>query len=90
MLTVDEASAIGKEACLNKMGKEFVERHKGFATYGVGEHGERVFCFIGIDHLHRNNAGGLLLDDEPFPCRVSCNVDKKDGSVSFVEFVKPE
>ena len=87
MLSVDEAKQIGKQACLDKLGKDFVQQHKEFSSFGSGEFDGKVFCFIGVDPFHQSSGKGLILDHEKFPYRVSCTVDKQDGRVEFIECV---
>ena len=87
MLSVEEATRIGQEACINKLGIGFVQQHQGFGSFGYGEIDGKVFCFVGVDPFHQSSGKGLILDHQKFPCRISCTVDIETGEVVFVECV---
>ena len=40
---------IGKNACIESLGRSFVEAHKADACFAVQEMADRLFCFLGID-----------------------------------------
>ena len=46
MLTIDEARQKGLNACIDLLGREFMQqyKHQGCAAWGVTENG--VFCFV--------------------------------------------
>jgi hypothetical protein len=90
MLTVIEAKEIGINACIEKLGKEFVKENSGRASSGYGKHDDMVFCFVGVDPELIADSEVLSLDRVPFPYRASCNVSLMGGSVEFVEIVIPE
>lgn len=92
MLNVETARKIGINACIDKLGRDFVLANKDFATSAYGENGDGVFCFVGVDNkCHAKNRGGLVLDSQSaFPYRVSCNVSLLDGMAKFIECVLPK
>ena len=49
MLSVEAARKIGINACIDKLGREFVLAHRDRATSAYGESDEGVFCFVGVD-----------------------------------------
>ena len=51
MLTLNEARMIGKNACIEKIGKEFYEKYKETSTTAYGDFIEDgvVFCYVGVD-----------------------------------------
>ena len=51
MLTCDEARALGRNACIQKIGIEFYEKYRTSATIAYGDFSEEgvVFCYVGVD-----------------------------------------
>ncbi len=92
MISIREAMRIGINACIDKLGSEFVQRHRDSSTSAYGETDDGVFCFVGVDDNPSNSMpdGVLILDSESkFPYRVSCNVSLEDGAYHFLECVVP-
>ena len=92
MLSVEAARKIGINACIDKLGREFVLAHRDRATSAYGESDEGVFCFVGVDDgfVSQNTDHVLVLDSQSkFPYRASCNISLEDGTPHFIEFVVP-
>lgn len=92
MLNVYVARRIGINACIDKLGRDFVLAHKDFSTSAYGESDDGVFCFVGVDDRRnlQEQEGVLLLDsDSEFPYRASCNVNLTSGIPHFIECVLP-
>ena len=92
MLSVEAAKKIGINACIEKLGREFVLAHKEYATSAYGESDDGVFCFVGVDDSckSRNSDRVLILDSHSeFPYRASCNISLTDGTPHFIECVVP-
>lgn len=92
MLSINEAKRIGINACIDKLGRDFVLAHKDSATSAYGESDDGVFCFVGVDDrcAFQNQEGVLILDSQSeFPYRASCNVNLADGTPVFIEYVVP-
>lgn len=92
MLNIDDARKIGINACIDRLGREFVSAHRDCATSAYGENDGGVFCFVGIDdgRVSQNRDGMLVLDDRAaFPYRASCNVSLRDGFPVFIECITP-
>ena len=92
MLNVETARRIGINACIDKLGREFVKANKEYATSAYGETDEGVFCFVGVDNIYQSkNTDSLLVLDSnsEFLYRASCNVNLYDGMFTFVECVLP-
>lgn len=92
MLTTEAARKIGINACIDKLGRDFVQAHRDSSTSAYGESEDGVFCFVGVDDapVFPEFDGTLVLDSvSPFPYRVSCNVALEDGSLSFLECILP-
>lgn len=96
MLTVEAARRRGVNACIDKLGRDFVLAHRetSSASYAVepDENGD-VFCFVGVDdrqYDYSKKREVLVLDGgTPFPYRASCNVNINNESVVFTECVLP-
>lgn len=92
MLNVEMARKIGINACIDKLGREFVLAHKDRATSAFGESENGVFCFVGVDDGAASTSCDniLVLDSHSaFPYRASCNVSLSDGVLNFIECVIP-
>lgn len=86
MLTVEVARKVGINACIDKIGREYVLSHKDCATSAYGECADGVYCFVGVDTEYRslNSDRVLILDGRSrFSHSASCNVDLETGAVSF-------
>ncbi len=93
MLSVNEARKIGINACIDKLGRDFVRKYKDSCVYAYGESEDGVYCFVGVNDnpdCYDNDTDVLILDStSKFPYRVSCNVRLTDGAVTFIECVLP-
>ena len=77
MLNVEMAIEIGINACIDKLGREFVRTHREQAVAAFAEYENGVFCFVGVDEgtVHENSDTVFILDScSVFPYRVSCYV----------------
>lgn len=92
MLTIKEAARIGINACIDKLGRDFVLAHRDNGSSAYGESDGGVFCFVGVDDKPwvSESADSIILDStSQFSYRASCNVRLTDGTVDFVECVLP-
>ena len=92
MLTFENARKIGLNACIDKIGRNFVMANKDAIAVAYGDSEEGVFCFVGVDtaYVSRNCADTLVLDStSKFQYRVSCNVRLADGVTDFIECIAP-
>lgn len=95
MLTIEAARKIGINACIDKIGRDFLQKYKDSAVYayGDGETENSVFCYVGVDdkpYVPEKNPEVLVLDStSQFPYRASCNVRLEDGAMKFIECVLP-
>ena len=89
MLTFNEAKKIGVNACIDKIGREFVAEHRDTSSVAYGENKGKVFCFVGVndkpDNLPQNPTELMLDGGEKFPYSASCNVCMLNGTVDFLE-----
>lgn len=98
MLTFEEAKRIGKNACIEKIGREFYEKYKAFSVTAYGDFNDEgvTFCYIGVDTQppKENDSKTLILSDREkknaFPFSASCNVHLSNGAVEFLECKLPE
>lgn len=93
MLSIEAARKIGINACIDRIGRDFVFVNKDYATSAYGENEDSVFCFVGVDDKHqaKNIEGVLILDSRSeFPYRASCNVSLLSGATDFIECVSPK
>lgn len=91
-LNKETARKIGLNACIDKLGRDFVLAHRESATSAYGDREDGVFCFVGVDDApsDANQNGVLVLDSQSvFPYRVSCTVGLTDGTPRFLECVLP-
>ena len=95
MLTYAQAKKKGVNACLDKMGRDFVKRHEDTSCAGYGREEEYAFCYVGVDDRPEtvDESEDVILDDEKrakFPYLVSCNVWYRDGKIEFLDCILPE
>ena len=94
MLSIEAARKIGINACIDKIGRDFLRKYKDSAVYayGDGETENSVFCYVGVDDKPWVDVDPdvIVLDStSQFPYRVSCNVCLDDGAMKFIECVLP-
>lgn len=95
MLTIKEAARIGINACIDKIGRDFVLAHRGNGTSGYGENEEEnsVYCYVGVDdkpYVSPYPDDVLVLDSESkFPYYAKCNVSLTDGTTTFIDYALP-
>lgn len=94
MLTREAARKIGINACIDKIGRDFLQKHKDNAVYayGDGETENSVFCYVGVDDkpYESKHPDILVLDSESkFPYHASCNVSLTDGTTTFMDYALP-
>ena len=96
MLTADQARHVGIDACIEKIGREFVRDNADRVASVYGEHEGFVYCFVGISKelkrcLESTTPNMLRLTSDNSPLyRASCDVAIKDGSITFIETVVPK
>ena len=92
MLTIKEAARMGINACIDKLGRDFVLANRDNGTSAYGENDGVVFCFVGVDDKPwvSESPDTIVLDNtSQFPYRASCNVCLTDGAMTFLECVLP-
>lgn len=97
MLTVSEAKKIGRDACIEKIGRAFVEKHKENSVAAYGDFSDEgiVFCYIGVSDKPFTDtySESLVLSEEKnrkMPYGASCNVHLEDGNIEFIECNLPQ
>ena len=94
MMTYEDARKIGINACVDKLGREFVKQYRDSACSAYGDIEDHAYCFVGVSDSQERKWDGedIILDGNPgseFPYRASCNVWYVDGKVEFIECVLP-
>lgn len=93
MLTYEEARKIGVYACINKLGKDFVDKYRETSCSAYGDMEDHAVCFVGVSDQEDDLEGKLIVlssaPESRFPYRASCNVGYKDGKVTFLECILP-
>ena len=96
MLSLEDARKLGINACIDKLGRNFVMKYRDSSTSAYGtesDDDDNLFCFVGVDNKSASSLNGsdvIILDNTTkFPFRVSCNVNLKYGTTCFIECVLP-
>lgn len=90
MLTYEQAKEIGKDACVDKLGRDFVMQYRDTSCPGCAELGFGVYCFVGVDNSDdRYNYDNPVLTHRPWPYIARCIVRYKTGRIKFLECVVP-
>ena len=92
MLTFEEAKKIGINACIDKLGRDFVREHRDNGVSCYGEEDGIVSCYVGIDDKPCiiDTSGPIVLDHEShFPYYANCYVNRTDGKITFGDSVLP-
>lgn len=93
MLTIKEAKIIGRDACIEKIGREFVEKYRENSVAAYGDFSDEgiVFCYVGVSDkpFADTYSGSLVLSKrvkkKEMPYGVSCNVRLEDGEIEYLE-----
>lgn len=96
MLTFEEAKKIGIRACMDKIGYDFCMQHKDNAVSTYGEDDGIVYCFVGVSDQPEPDYDSLdyselkLTHENDWTYYASCNVDRSNGAIEFLECKVPE
>ena len=92
MLNEKEAIRLGLNACVDKMGRDFVLSHKDEAVMSYGKVDDDILCFLGVGNAKPNQYDGknLVLDStSKFQYYVNCKVNLLDGTKIFTNCELP-
>ena len=91
MLTYEKARQIGVDACIEKLGRDFVTKHQETSSSGFGDRGDHAFCFVGVDDRPEQIMEDelVLTSNGKFPYMARCNVRYSDGQIEFLDCVLP-
>lgn len=92
MLTYEEAREIGLNACIERLGRDFVNRFKDTSCDAYADMEDHAYCFVGVDNRDgRYGDGGvpILNSTNSFPFVARCNVRYSDGNISFFDCILP-
>lgn len=92
MLNLDTARKIGIDACIDKLGRDFVIANQDNASSGYGETEEGMYCVVCVtDEPGPELPPGVLQLDggPPWKYRASCIVNLENGALTFMDVVCP-
>ncbi len=92
MLTYDEARKIGINACIDRLGRDFVSKHRDNASSAFGDRIDHAYCFVGVsDQPETQMTDGLRLtsENDRFPYVARCKVAYDTGKITFLECILP-
>lgn len=93
MLTFDEAKKRGVDACIDKLGRDFVMKYREKSSAAYSDMDDFAYCFVGVtDRPDKNMDEELILSCAPedrFPYIARCNVNYNDGEITFLDCVLP-
>ena len=91
MITYEKAVEMGIDACIDKLGRDFVTKYKDTSSSAYGDRGDHAYCFVGVsDKPEEKMLDGLVLtSDNSFPYVARCTVSYVDGDISFLDCILP-
>ena len=93
MLTFEEAKKIGVNACIDKLGRDFVTQNRKKSSAAYSDMEDHAFCFVGVtDRPDKSMTDELVLSCDPqdrFPYVARCNVAYRDGEITFLDCTLP-
>ena len=91
MLTYEQAKKIGQEACVDRLGRDFVMKYRDSACPAFSDMDDRAYCFIGVNDKpeNRDEKQFVLTSGYKWPFSAQCTVRYEDGKVEFLECVIP-
>ena len=91
MLTFEQAKKIGVDACIEKLGRDFVNQFKDTSCDAYADMKDYAYCFVGVDNRENRYGEGVpaLTSTNKFPYVARCNVRYSDGDISFFDCVLP-
>ncbi len=91
MLTFEEAKRIGVDACIERLGRDFVNRYKDSSCSAYADMEEYAYCFLGVDNSpDRNDMRNVrLTENDSFPYIARCTVRYRDGNIDYLDCVSP-
>ena len=92
MITYEKARKIGVDACIDKLGRDFVMKYRDSSSSAYGDRGDHAYCFVGVSDkpAEKMQDGLTLTSNSSFPYIARCTVSYIDGEVSFLECILPE
>ncbi len=93
MLSYEQAKKIGIDACVEKIGEDFVSKHEDNLCVGYGDVEDYAYCFVGVDDAPEiiDDREELVLDStSKWPFIAKCNVWYNDGHIEFFDCKLPK
>ena len=91
MSRYEEAKKIGINACIDRLGRDFVTQHRENACSAFDDRDDHASCFVGVSEqpAPKMTNGLKLTSSDRFPYVARCNVAYSDGTITFLECVLP-
>ena len=91
MLTYESARQKGIEACIDRLGRDFVQKYRATSSSGGGDRGDHAYCYVGVDDRPDPDMSEelVLTSNGKFPYVARCNVRYTDGEIEFLECILP-
>lgn len=96
MLTFKQAREIGIEACVDRLGRDFVMEYRDTSCPQYADLEDHAYCFVGVDNTeNRYDDGPLVLTSvasgsgSSWPYFACCNVSYSDGAIEFLDCMIP-
>ena len=94
MLTYEQAKEIGREACIDRLGREFVMQYRDTSCPAYADMDDHAYCFVGVDNSEGRYGEGVPAltnssSGSTWPYSARCNVRYSDGKIEFLECVVP-
>ncbi len=93
MLTYEQAKKIGQEACIDRLGRDFVMKYRDTSCPAFSDLEDHADCFVGVDNSENRYGEGkpiMLTSGYKWPYSARCTVRYADGKVEFLECVSPQ
>ena len=92
MLSYEDARKIGINACIDKLGREFVNKHKDTFCAADEDRGNHIRCFVGVSDKPLPNMSGelVLTSDDHFPYIARGKVSYSNGKIAFLKCILPK
>ena len=93
MLTFEQARKIGIEACVDRLGRDFVMKYRDTSCPAYGDWEDRAYCFVGVDNSEGRYGDGKtfkLTSTGKWPYSARCTVRYEDGKIEFLDCIIPE
>ena len=94
MTRYEQAKEIGREACIDRLGRDFIMRYRDTSCPAFADMEDHAYCSVSVDNTEtRYDIGRPVLTSKAagsvWPYYAKCNVRYSDGNVEFLDCVVP-